>query len=236
MKLAQGEYVALENIESIYGGSALVAQLYVHGDSLQSYLIGVAVPDPVQFAALVSRVRGKPVSPDDVAALGEATKDPQIVTAFLAELQKQAKKHQLKGYVSRPPLRLVLALFSLTRSLIGMQFRAAEADPFDPRAFLYRERLPDADPEDPEVRSAAVRSRTQMEQTLTVNLLAAALLVFGFGGFAGRRRTSSSRDRSTRCTRSASPAAMDRPDFRCRRMLFRGLEHLKGALGYRRTL
>lgn len=99
MKLAQGEYVALENIESIYGGSALVAQLYVHGDSLQSYLIGVAVPDPVQFAALVSRIRGKPVSPDDLAALGEATKDPQIVTAFLAELQKQAQKHKLKGYV-----------------------------------------------------------------------------------------------------------------------------------------
>ena len=72
MKLAQGEYVALENIESIYGGSALVAQLYVHGDSLQSYLIGVAVPDPVQFATLISRIRGKPVSPEDVAALGEA--------------------------------------------------------------------------------------------------------------------------------------------------------------------
>ena len=66
MKLAQGEYVALENIESIYGGSPLVAQLYVHGDGLQSYLIGVAVPDPVQFATLVSRVRGQ-VPPSGVA-------------------------------------------------------------------------------------------------------------------------------------------------------------------------
>ena len=116
MKLAQGEYVALENIESIYGGSALVAQLYVHGDSLQSYLIGVAVPDPVQFAALVSRVRGKPVSPDDTTALGEATKDPQIVAAFLAELQKHVRKHQLKGCVPRP-LRPVLASSSLTHTL-----------------------------------------------------------------------------------------------------------------------
>ncbi|KAM5538994.1 hypothetical protein V8D89_007217 [Ganoderma adspersum] len=112
MKLAQGEYVALENIESIYGGSAIVAQLYVHGDSLQSYLIGVAVPDPVQFAALVSRVRGKPISPDDVAALDEATKDPQIVAAFLAELQKQAKKHQLKGFEQLKRIHLTLELFS----------------------------------------------------------------------------------------------------------------------------
>ncbi|PIL23888.1 transporter [Ganoderma sinense ZZ0214-1] len=112
MKLAQGEYVALENIESIYGGSALVAQLYVHGDSLQSYLIGVAVPDPVQFAALVSRVRGKPVSPDDVAALGEATKDPQIVAAFLAELQKHVQKHQLKGFEQLKRIHLTLELLS----------------------------------------------------------------------------------------------------------------------------
>ena len=102
MKLAQGEYVALENVENVYSGSPLVAQLYVHGDSLQSYLIAVVVPDPVQFATLVSRVKGKPVSPTDFAVLGEATKDPQVNAAVLAELSKQAKKHGLKGYVHAP--------------------------------------------------------------------------------------------------------------------------------------
>ncbi|RPD66021.1 acetyl-CoA synthetase-like protein [Lentinus tigrinus ALCF2SS1-7] len=98
MKLAQGEYVALENVENIYSGSPLVAQLYVHGDSLQSYLIAVAVPDPIQFASLVSRVKGKPVAPEDLKALTEATKDPQIVAAFLAELQKKARAAKLKGF------------------------------------------------------------------------------------------------------------------------------------------
>ena len=99
MKLAQGEYVALENVENIYSGSPIVAQLYVHGDSLQSYLIAVVVPEPVQFAALAARVLGRAVAPEDAAALAAAASDPAVVAAVLDELQKMARKQQLKGCV-----------------------------------------------------------------------------------------------------------------------------------------
>lgn len=34
-KLAQGEYIAPERIENVYIRSAPVAQVFVHGDSLQ---------------------------------------------------------------------------------------------------------------------------------------------------------------------------------------------------------
>lgn len=101
MKLSQGEYVALEKIENVYSSTPIVAQLYVHGDGLQSYLVAVLIPDPVQLAALASDVTGTKVLPDDVAALAAACKNPDIVVQALAILTKVAKKQDLKGYVRK---------------------------------------------------------------------------------------------------------------------------------------
>ena len=100
MKLAQGEYVALEKIENMYNTSPIVAQIYVHGDSLQSYLLAVLVPDPLQFSQLTTRVLGKKVDEHDAVALEAATKDPKINAAILTMLTKEANRNSLKGCVS----------------------------------------------------------------------------------------------------------------------------------------
>ncbi|XP_051955590.1 long-chain-fatty-acid--CoA ligase 6 isoform X2 [Xyrauchen texanus] len=54
-KLAQGEYISPEKIENIYIRSEPVSQLYVHGDSLQSCLVGIVVPDPEVFPSWVQK-------------------------------------------------------------------------------------------------------------------------------------------------------------------------------------
>ena len=43
-KLAQGEYIAVEKCESICSMSQFVAQIFIYGDSLQSYLVAIVVP------------------------------------------------------------------------------------------------------------------------------------------------------------------------------------------------
>lgn len=45
-KLAQGEYIAPEKLENIFVQSKYIQQIFVHGDSLQTYIVGIIVVDP----------------------------------------------------------------------------------------------------------------------------------------------------------------------------------------------
>uniref|UniRef100_F1KZF3 Long-chain-fatty-acid--CoA ligase n=1 Tax=Ascaris suum TaxID=6253 RepID=F1KZF3_ASCSU len=44
-KLQQGEYIAPEKIENVYGHSRYISQVFVHGESLKTCLVAIVVPD-----------------------------------------------------------------------------------------------------------------------------------------------------------------------------------------------
>ncbi|GAA5827096.1 hypothetical protein JCM11251_001117 [Rhodosporidiobolus azoricus] len=97
-KLSQGEYVALEKVENVYLLCPLLAQLYVHGDSLRDHLVGIVVVDPVTFAPLASKVLHRSLSPTDIPALEEAAKDEKVIEAVAKELGGYAQRAGLVGF------------------------------------------------------------------------------------------------------------------------------------------
>ena len=113
MKLSQGEYVALEKVENVYAACPIIQQIMVHGDSLQSYLLAIIIPDPVQLAKIASRIWGKPVSETDMAKLDEAVKDEKVVKAILDILTKDGVKYGLKGYEFVKRIFVTNELFSV---------------------------------------------------------------------------------------------------------------------------
>ena len=76
LKLAQGEFVAVANLEAVYAGAPLVRQIFVYGNSERSSLLAVIVPTDEALSRYADR--------DELAA---ALRDSLQATARTAELQ-----------------------------------------------------------------------------------------------------------------------------------------------------
>ncbi|XP_063493771.1 long-chain-fatty-acid--CoA ligase 1 isoform X11 [Symphalangus syndactylus] len=90
-KLAQGEYIAPEKIENIYVRSEPVAQVFVHGDSLQAFLIAIVVPD-VETLCSWARKRGFEGS------FEELCRNKDVKKAILEDMVRLGKDSGLKPF------------------------------------------------------------------------------------------------------------------------------------------
>lgn len=91
-KLSQGEYVSPDALENELGKAKLVAQIYVYGNSLESTLLAVVVPDG---AAAKAWAAANAPGASDLAAIGAK---PEFKAALLAQLAAEAKAAKLKRY------------------------------------------------------------------------------------------------------------------------------------------
>jgi long-chain acyl-CoA synthetase len=90
-KLAQGEYVAAEFLETVYLRSEFVASIFVYGDSLKNYLVAILVVDmdSVGPAAVNLGIKG---TPDEICA------HPKIRAMIFDSLMKIGSDANLKGF------------------------------------------------------------------------------------------------------------------------------------------
>eukprot|EP00029_Vermamoeba_vermiformis_P011063 TRINITY_DN598_c0_g1_i1.p1 TRINITY_DN598_c0_g1~~TRINITY_DN598_c0_g1_i1.p1 ORF type:complete len:659 (+),score=220.18 TRINITY_DN598_c0_g1_i1:19-1995(+) len=91
-KLAQGEYVAGEFLETIYGKCPYVLQSYVYGDSLKSYLVAVVVPN---LENLIPWARQHGIND---TKLEDFCNNPRVKKLILQDLHALAITEKLKGF------------------------------------------------------------------------------------------------------------------------------------------
>ncbi|KAF6019133.1 ACSL5 [Bugula neritina] len=117
-KLSQGEYVAPEKIENVYMSCSLVAQCFVHGDSLQSALVGVVVPDPETLPAYAKSELGL-----STTSMEELCKNEKVKAAVMKAMASAAKTFNLKGFEQVRDIHMVAEAFTVENNLLTPTFK-----------------------------------------------------------------------------------------------------------------
>ncbi|XP_023279127.1 long-chain-fatty-acid--CoA ligase 1-like isoform X1 [Seriola lalandi dorsalis] len=117
-KLAQGEYIAPEKIENVYIRSDAVAQVFVHGDSLQACLVAVVVPDPDFLSGWTKRTLGLDGSYEELSGRAE------VKAAILEDMLQLGKKGGLKSFEQVKAIFIHTELFSIENGLLTPTMKA----------------------------------------------------------------------------------------------------------------
>ncbi|CEG68522.1 hypothetical protein RMATCC62417_04770 [Rhizopus microsporus] len=120
-KLAQGEYIAPEKIENVYAKDPIIGQIYLHGDSLQSSLVAIVVPDPDALnsllAAKLPQIHAKKLS------LPELCKLPEVNALVLAQMDRVGKLSGLRGFEFAKAIHLEPEPFTIENDLLTPTFK-----------------------------------------------------------------------------------------------------------------
>ena len=119
LKLAQGEYISPERIENIYlSHLSYLAVAYVHGDSMQTFLVAIFGVQPDMFAPYASKVLGRTVEPTDMQAIVGACADVKVRKAVIKELDKVGRKNGFAGYERVRNCYLMVDPFTIDNELL----------------------------------------------------------------------------------------------------------------------
>uniref|UniRef100_A0A8C3V283 Arachidonate--CoA ligase n=1 Tax=Catharus ustulatus TaxID=91951 RepID=A0A8C3V283_CATUS len=116
-KLAQGEYIAPEKIENVYLRCEAIAQAFVHGESLQAFLVGVVVPDP---DTLHNWAKKKGFE----GSYQELCRNKDVKKCILEDMVRIGKESGLKSFEQVKDIVLHTEMFSIENGLLTPTLKA----------------------------------------------------------------------------------------------------------------
>ncbi|KAG2377360.1 hypothetical protein C9374_009271 [Naegleria lovaniensis] len=114
-KLAQGEYVAAENIEGKLSKANYVSRIWIYGDSYKTFLVGVVAVNGLKLLDWAI-TNGKVSHQGAVSAMSEQDQlqnleklcaDPEINKMILKELERVGKECKLLGFEMVKAIKLI---------------------------------------------------------------------------------------------------------------------------------
>ncbi|RHN49040.1 putative long-chain-fatty-acid--CoA ligase [Medicago truncatula] len=111
IKLSQGEYIALEYLENVYGITPIVEDVWVYGNSFKSVLVAVVVPNE-EITKKWAYTNGFVGSFSELCSLDEFKK------YVLSELKLTAERNKLKGFEQIKGVILDPHPFDMERDLV----------------------------------------------------------------------------------------------------------------------
>ncbi|KFO90155.1 Long-chain-fatty-acid--CoA ligase 1 [Buceros rhinoceros silvestris] len=116
-KLAQGEYIAPEKIENVYLRCEAIAQVFVHGESLQAFLVAIVVPDP---ETLCNWAKKKGFE----SSYEELCKNKDLKKHILEDMLRIGKESGLKSFEQVKDIFLHTEMFSIENGLLTPTLKA----------------------------------------------------------------------------------------------------------------
>ncbi|CAN1743934.1 Long chain acyl-CoA synthetase 4 [Linum perenne] len=115
-KLSQGEYVAVENLENIYGATPAIDSIWVYGNSFESFLVGVVNPNR-QYLEKWGQDNGINEHFHTLCI------NPKAIEHTLQELTRIGKAKKLKGFELLKAIHLEPVAFDVESDLLTPTYK-----------------------------------------------------------------------------------------------------------------
>ncbi|BFU21262.1 long-chain-fatty-acid--CoA ligase, putative [Entamoeba histolytica HM-1:IMSS-B] len=120
-KLAQGEYIAVEPLENLYGLYPLLQNVFIYGESTDTFIVGIIVPEKIEFIKfLQTQCEYQGNSDEELKSFVERKDVRQCV---MKELENHIRNKGVPGYEVLKNIYIELTPFSEANNLLTPSFK-----------------------------------------------------------------------------------------------------------------